>query len=245
MNLRGRRIVTVSNSNSISDIDSTVSKIKSDEHDRNGTTSWTNRTLANGKATGGLIFKPYFSNYKLQIKQSKLLNTRGLFAFSHIKAGTIICRATGTFSDFIPQNRFCYHVRKDPFRVLKLDDPTIEYPGNIINTANKKGDNNAVFRHHPSKTFITVTATKTIHKSDEILIPYGTKLTKSIRNYAINNPPIQSSPKIILNPKIINPKKIVVCPKCNGKIQIFKLKRHINNFKCRNTILQTFNLKCN
>ena len=184
-----------------------------------GDISWANSVLGHGKVTGCLLIKPLFSKYSLQIKYSKLLQTRGLFALSNIKCDTIICRATGSFSDTIPSNGFCYHVRQTPLKVLKLHNPTVEFPGNIINTANMKGKNNAVFRHHPSKTFITVKATKNIKKGEEILIPYGTKLTINTRKIAMNNSlTCPSSPRLVLNPRLINPSKFTICPKCNEMI---------------------------
>jgi hypothetical protein len=82
-----------------------------------------------------------------------------------------------------------------------------------------KGKNNAVFRHHPSKTFITVKATKNIKKGEEILIPYGTKLTINTRKIAMNNSlTCPSSPRLVLNPRLINPSKFTICPKCNEMI---------------------------
>ena len=199
-----------------------------------------NDKLSKGRALGSLKFKPNNSAFLVYIKYSTLITstkTRGLFAAEDIPANSVICRATGSreFGE-APINSYWIHISSNPYTVLILNSPTVEYPGAIVNTAGQHLKNNSTFSYHPRYDYVTIRSKTNIKSGDEILVPYGSSLTRQI---TIQRPifmapvikiKIQDIPKNVTG--MHNPSMLANCPMCHEKMAHYKIKHHYNNYKC-------------
>lgn len=187
-----------------------------------------NSILASGGNLGGLIFKSS-TGIQLSCMRNKR-RVRGLFAKQDIPKGSEICRLVGKriMSKKEPdiKDTYCFFISKGIY--LQLDPPTIDYPGNLINTSLQTGfmdkPNNCYYEIAADTDYVKVIASVDISNGEELLTSYGPKFDKEVAR--------EHKQKIEENKKAF---QMVTCGVCNVYMRYFLLKKH----KCKKVILSS------
>ena len=146
--------------------------------------------LAAGYALGALLLQPD-GGISLRVAQTE--RGRALVAAEAAPRDAYICSLRGKLCVGDPDDDK-YDGREKLYvaaartgeaaKFLLLHRPTLREPGNLCNTAGGSGPNNARLARRNGSNVVRVYATRTIAAGDEILVPYGSRYTRSLRERA-------------------------------------------------------------
>jgi len=111
------------------------------------------------------------------------LGGRGLRVAEDVPKGVIIAKGLGkvmTVEEAIDLSDFKIYDGKG--KLLVLDAPTKEYPANLANTSDGTVPNNCRLMHKSGTNYVAIKSVRPLKNGDEIIVPYGAKYTKEIRD---------------------------------------------------------------
>jgi hypothetical protein len=179
--------------------------------------------LDRGCATGSLTLVTGDTRLRVVRTRDK---GRGLQAARALRKGSVVCRLNGTLVRGATPPRvglevFCARKPKPGAQGLwlVLAKPTLENPGNLLNTSNgRDGGNNCRFAYKPGNDYVTVRTLRAVAAGEDLLVPYGAGYTRLLRTGRDDGVSATAAP--------VPPLAWVHCPACDARVQRYKLGRH-------------------
>ena len=187
--------------------------------------------LTEGYALGSVPLRPQHGAL-LHVRRGP--HGRSLHAAEPVAKGAYICSLRGELCEADPddaafEGREKLHVRAardgEPAKFLLLGHPTAAEPGNLCNTAGGSGLNNSRLALRNVSDVVSVYATRNIAAGDEILVPYGARYTRELRERTEEQDDAAM-------PRYRAPPERLKCPRCHRRMFAKALARHVGLKNC-------------
>ena len=146
------------------------------------------------------------------------LGGRGLRVAEDVPKGIIVAKGLGklmTVEEAKDVSGFKIYDVKG--KLLVLDAPTKDYPANLANTSDGTIANNCRLMHKSGTNTVAIKSVRPLKNGDEVIVPYGAKYTKEIRDCKRHEEAIrQELAKIPVS-------AFVTCMHCKLTAQKFKM----------------------
>jgi hypothetical protein len=149
---------------------------------------YVNACLRRGKASGNVRFKSIVLNSKKNginfLCTSDCIGGRGLRVDEDVGKHEVIAKGYGKIvPNAIAKDLDAFKVYDSKDTTLVLDVPTKEYPANLANTSNGVLPNNCKLLHKTGTDYISIQTLRPLKAGEEVIVAYGSKYTKAIREY--------------------------------------------------------------
>ena len=152
---------------------------------------YVNDCLRRGKASGNVHFTSIISESQVGttfVCTSNCVGGRGLRVAQDVGKNIVIAKGFGKLmntEEALEDLGFKVYDTKET--VLVLNPPTKEFPANLANTSDGSIPNNCRLLHKTGSDYVSIKTLRNLKAGEEVIVAYGSKYTKAIRDCVREN----------------------------------------------------------
>lgn len=141
---------------------------------------YVNACLSKGKSSGNVTFRS--GNGTKFVCTYNCIGGRGLRVVEDVERNKVIAQGYGKLMSVDnAKDVEAFKVYDSKEKLLVLDAPTKDYPANLANTSDGTLPNNCKLIHKTGTNYISIKTLRPLKAGDEVIVAYGSKYTKAIR----------------------------------------------------------------